>query len=146
MKFLILNCLFVFLWSTAVQSQNEKIILDFVSLCKDKNVKFDFIKEKYLCTIKADFKKLDEINKFLDENLNHLREELKSKDIQKLTIISAEKDKAVQKEFFETDFSKIFVLKDDSKIIQYFLMDKNEIKSFLVLDKSGIKFFVGLCD
>ena len=136
----------VFLVSFTVQSQEEKLILSFISLCKDEKVKIPVIKDKFICNIKSSVETNVTLDEYIEQCISLIRKEIKDKDLSKLEIVGAVNDKEVQKEFAETDFSKIFVLKEKKKILRYFLVENHKIKAFTVLNKSGFKTFLILCN
>lgn len=146
MKYQFIKSLIVFIISYTVQSQDKKTISDYVYSCKNTEITVNSIKHKYLCEIENNTENKNEITKIINESILHLRNELQSKDISKLTILNAKEDTELQKKFLEQDFSKIFVLKEGSKVIQYFLMENNRIISLNTLNKGGLRSFMILCN
>lgn len=148
MKYLIFNCLILLVFNSDIQGKEEKRILEFAASCKNMKISLTSIKEDYLCKInnKAKGKDKRDVEKFLDEIINHFRKELQYKDLSNLHIINVANDPEVQNEFLSEDLSHYFVLKYENKVVQYFLMENNEIKSLIVLDKGGIKNFIILCN
>ncbi|WP_202702194.1 hypothetical protein [Flavobacterium sp. UGB4466] len=146
MKNLMIKCLLIFLISCNVQSQEEKLIFNFIAACKDKNIEIPVIKDKYICEGKQHTEAKATLDKFLTDGIASIRKELQSKDLSKLKIIKATNDKEVQKEFVITDFSKVFILKENKKIVLYFLIENDRIAALSVLNKGGIKNFIILCN
>jgi hypothetical protein len=146
MKFLMIKWLMIFLVYSFAQSQERKLILNFISSCKDKNIEITSIRDKYICKNKDITDKKIALDKFIEEGIFSIRTIMQSKDLSKLKIVKATDDKVVQKEFLTTDFSKTFILKENNKIILYFLIENDKIIAFNVMDKGGIKTFLILCN
>ncbi|MDX6182051.1 hypothetical protein SGQ44_14105 [Flavobacterium sp. Fl-77] len=146
MKFLMIPFLMIFLISCNVRGQEDKLIRNFITSCKDKNIELATVREQYICENKDNVDKKTALDKFIEDGISSIREEIQSKDLSKLSIVKASNDIKVQKEFLETDFSKIFVLKEKQKILFYFLIENDKITAFNVLNKGGIKVFIKLCN
>lgn len=147
MKYLIIKCLIIFLTSFNIQSQEKKLIFDFLASCKDGNIEITSIKEKYICENKSNTAKKEDSDKFIEDCISSVRKEMQSKDLSKLKILQvANEAQEVKKEFINEDFSKVFVLKDGENSIQYFLIENGKISAFMAMNKGGIKVFVMLCN
>lgn len=147
MKILMINCLIIFFISCNIQSQEKKLIFDFLASCKDENIEITSIKEKYICGNKNDKEKKAALDKFIEDGISFIRKKMKSKDLSKLKILQvANEAQEVKKEFINEDFSKVFVLKDGENSIQYFLIENGKINAFMAMNKGGIKVFLLLCD
>ncbi|MRX41093.1 hypothetical protein GJU43_17545 [Flavobacterium sp. LC2016-23] len=147
MKYLIIKCLIISLISCNIQSQEKKIIFDFLASCKDENIEITSIKEKYICENKSNTAKKEDSDKFIEYSISLVRKEMQSKDLSKLKILHvANEAQEVKKEFINEDFSKVFVLKDGEKIIEYFLIENGKINAFTTMKKGSIKVFIILCN
>jgi hypothetical protein len=147
MKYLIMKCLIIFLISCNIQSQEKKLIFDFLASCKDENIEITSIKEKYICENKNDKEKKAASDKFIEDGISLVRKEMQSRDLSKLKILQvANEAQEVKKEFINEDFSKVFVLKDGENSIQYFLIENGKINAFMAMNKGGIKVFLLLCN
>ncbi|MEO6174426.1 MAG: hypothetical protein ABIP27_04660 [Flavobacterium circumlabens] len=147
MKYLIIKCLIIFLISCNIQSQEKKLILDFLTSCKDENIEITSIKDKYICENKSNTAKKEDSDKFIEYGISLIRKEMQSKDLSKLKILQvANEATEVKKEFINEDFSKVFVLKDGENSIQYFLIENGKINAFMAMNKGGTKIFMTLCN
>lgn len=147
MKILMINFLIIFFISCNIQSQEKKLIFDFLASCKDENIEITSIKEKYICGNKNNTEKKAALDKFIEDGISLIRKEMQSKDLSKLKILQvANEAQEVKKEFINEDFSKVFVLKDEENSIQYFLIENGKINAFMAMNKGGIKVFLLLCD
>ncbi|OXA79069.1 hypothetical protein B0A65_11005 [Flavobacterium frigidimaris] len=144
MKFLFFNSL-IFLLSFNIQNKEEKLIVNFLNSCQDKNIKMTSIKEQYICQTENNKELKTDLDKFINDQILELRKELQTKDISNLKIVNAANDAEVKKEFLTEDASNIFVLKEGQKNSHYFLIENGKIASFSVMNKGRIKIFLLLC-
>lgn len=147
MKYLIFNCLMIFLISCNIQSQEKKLIFDFLTSCKDENIKISSIKDKYICENKNNTEAKAALDKFIEDGISVIRKAMQSRDLSSLKILNTTDEAAeVQEEFINEDFSKVFVLKDGENSIQYFLVENEKISAFMAMNKGSIKVFLLLCN
>lgn len=142
-----IKCLIIFLISCNIQSQEKKLIFDFLTSCKNENIEITSIKEKYICENKNDAAKKAALDKFIEDGISFVRKKMQSRDLSKLKILQvANEAQEVKKVFINEDFSKVFVLKDGEKILEYFLIENGKINAFTTMNKGGIKVFLLLCN
>ncbi|MFH6994231.1 hypothetical protein [Flavobacterium sp. FlaQc-48] len=145
MKFLSFYFL-IFLFGCTIQNQDEKLILDFVISCKDKKANPELLRNKYFCKSKNTKVNQGALNKFIEDQISELCNEMQSQDLAALKLSRADEDPEVKKEFLNEDFSKVFILKAGQKNVRYFLINNGKIASFIVMNKGGIKSFMPLCN
>ncbi len=69
MKFIMIKCLIIFLVCFNVQSQEEKLILNFVSACKNQNTEIGAIKYNYICENKDNPEAKAALDKYIEERI-----------------------------------------------------------------------------